>query len=234
MSFTCRVYVAIRERTYPVAAAGPEYPGTFEKYTASVISQWASEDEKLLERLNKDLRLLGLAGGVAPSSINAVQIELVVGRLPNVLPARPEDRVNVADVGLGVSQTLPVLVALHAAKPGRLVYVEQPETHLHPRAQFALAQVVAAAANRGVRVVVETHSTMLLLGVQALVAKGHLVPEAVKLHWFQRDKMGRTAIRSGELDEAGRFGDWPEDFDDVVLKAQKEYLDAADRRLFAQ
>jgi|GEM_PF-4518882 len=37
-------------------------------------------------------------------------------------------------VGLGVSQTLPVLVALIAARPGDLVYLEQPEIHLHPRA----------------------------------------------------------------------------------------------------
>jgi hypothetical protein len=56
----------------------------------------------------------------------------------------------------------------------------------------------------------------------------------VKLHWFQLDKAGRTRVHSGELDEAGRFGDWPEDFDDVELNAQKAYLDAADRRLQSQ
>jgi predicted ATPase len=163
-----------------------------------------------------------------------VQIELQVGRLPDVAPTRPEDRVNIADVGVGVSQTLPVLVALHAAQPDQLVYVEQPETHLHPRAQVALAQVLAAAAKRGVRVVAETHSSILLLGVQTLVAQGKLPADLVKLHWFTREKDGRTTIQSAELDEAGRFGDWPEDFDDVTLEAQKAYLDAADKRLFAQ
>ena len=48
--------------------------------------------------------------------------------------------VSIADVGFGVSQVLPVLVALIVAKPGQLVYLEQPELHLHPRAQVALAQ----------------------------------------------------------------------------------------------
>jgi AAA domain, putative AbiEii toxin, Type IV TA system len=222
------------ERTYPVTAVGPTYPGTFEKYTASVISQWMAESEDVLAELNADLKLLGLAGGVTAVPINDVQIELRVGRLPDVLPTRPEDRVNLADVGVGVSQTLPVLVALHAAKPGQLVYVEQPETHLHPRAQFALAQVLASAADRGARVVVETHSSLLLLGVETLVAKGSLEADKVKLHWFQREKDGRTIIRSGELDEAGAFGDWPEDFDEVILHAQKQYLDAAEKRLFAE
>jgi hypothetical protein len=222
------------ERTYPVTAVGPPYPGTFEKYTASIISHWMAEDEDIIVALSDDLKLLRLTGGVATIPINGVQIELQVGRLPDLAPARPEDRVNIADVGVGVSQTLPVLVALHAAKPGQLVYVEQPETHLHPSAQFALAQVLASAAKRGVRVVVETHSTILLLGVQALVAEGSLAHEIVKLHWFQREKAGRTIITSGELDEFGAFGDWPQDFDDVMLYSQKRYLDAADKRLFAR
>jgi predicted ATPase len=157
-----------------------------------------------------------------------------MGRLPELLPKRPEDRVNIADVGVGVSQTLPVLVALHAAKPGQLVYMEQPETHLHPNAQFALAQVLANAAKRGVRVVVETHSTMLLLGVQALVAEGNLESDLVKLHWFQRERDGHTVVTSANLDDAGAFGQWPQDFDDVILNAQKRYLDAADKRMFAR
>ncbi|MGH7222624.1 MAG: AAA family ATPase, partial [Gemmataceae bacterium] len=218
------------ERTYPVTAVGPTYPGTFEKYTASVISRWKDEHEATLAALNADLKLLKLTGGISAVAVNAVQIELQVGRLPDVPPTRLEDRVNIADVGVGVSQTLPVLVALHAAKPGQLVYVEQPETHLHPRAQFALAQILASAAKRGVRVVVETHSSILLLGVQTLVAEGKLEPDKIKLHWFQREKDGRTVVRTGELDEAGAFGDWPEDFDDVALQTQAQYLDAASAR----
>jgi predicted ATPase len=114
------------------------------------------------------------------------------------------------------------------------VYVEQPEAHLHPRAQIALAKVLASAIKRGVRVVVETHSAHLLLGVQTLVAEGELEPDKVKLHWFQRAADGRSIVRSADLDEAGRFGDWPQDFDDVTLNAQKAYLDAASNRLFAQ
>lgn len=222
------------ERAYPVAAIGPTYPGTFEKYTASVISQWIEEQSGNLDQLNEDLRSLKLTGGVLAKRLYDIQLELYVGRLPDVTPEHPENRVNIADVGVGVSQTLPVLVALHAARPGQLVYVEQPETHLHPRAQFALAQVLASAAKRAVRVVVETHSSILLLGVQTLVAEGKLEADKVKLHWFQREKNGRTVVHTGELDEAGRFGDWPEDFDDETLTVQKRYLDAASKRAFAQ
>src|SRR5262249_49592348 len=120
------------ERVYPVTAVGPTYPGTFEKYTASIVSRWMEENEDTIAELNADLRLLGLTGGVTASQINDVQIAVEVGRLPDVAPVRPEDRINIADVGVGVSQTLPVLVALRAATANQLVYIEQPETHLHP------------------------------------------------------------------------------------------------------
>ncbi len=221
-------------RVYPVAAVGSTYPGTFDNYAASVILQWSEEQSTNLDELNADLRLLKLTGGVLAKRLYDIQLELYVGRLPEVPPTRPENQVNIADVGVGVSQTLPVLVALHAAKPGQFVYVEQPETHLHPRAQFSMAQILANAAKRGVRVVVETHSSILLLGVQTLVAEGNLEADKVRLHWFQREKDGRTVVHPGELDEAGAFGDWPEDFDNVMLEVQKRYLDASDKRMFAR
>jgi len=135
--------------------------------------------------------------------------------------------VNIADAGLGVSQTLPVLVALLAAKPGQAVYIEQPEIHLHPRAQVRLADVLAEAAKRGVKVIAETHSSLLLRAVQTLVAKGELAPDLVKLHWFVRNENdGSTEVRSADLDEEGAYGDWPMDFDAVELRTEGDYLDA--------
>src|SRR5207237_300497 len=115
--------------------------------------------------------------------------------------------VSMADVGFGVSQILPVLVALLVASPGQLVYLEQPEIHLHPRAQVALAQILVDASLRGVRVVAETHSNLLLLGIQTLVAQGKIPNELVKLHWFTRNERGETTISSADLDQAGTFGE---------------------------
>ena len=172
---------------------------------------------------------------VSTRRLNDTEIEVYVAHLRGKSALGKRDRISIADVGIGVSQALPVLTALLAARPTQLVYLEQPEIHLHPRAQVALAQVLAHAANRGVRVIAETHSSLLLLGIQSLVANGKLAPERIKLHWFTRNqKTGATKVTSADLDEAGRFGDWPEDFDDVSLKAQSDYMDAAERRLFVQ
>ncbi len=115
-----------------------------------------------------------------------------------------------------------------AAEPGQVVYLEQPEMHLHPRAQRRLAHVLADSANRGVVVVAETHSALLLREVQTLVATGKLSVDKVKLHWFQRQDDGRTVVTPADLDENGAYGDWPEDFDEVELDAEKTYLDAVE------
>jgi predicted ATPase len=216
-------------RNYPVSAVGARFPGTFERYAASVIAHWQSEREtETLEKLFSDLKTLGLTWKVTARQIDETQVELQVGRLPRAAQGGAHDLVNIADVGLGVSQTLPVLVALLVARPGQLVYLEQPEIHLHPRAQTALAQVIADAAKRGVRVVIETHSDLLLLGIRTLVAEGRLPAGDVKLHWFQRSEDGVTKVTSADLDESGTFGDWPEDFAEVTLSAQGRFLDAAE------
>ena len=223
------------ERTYKPASTGPQYPGTFEHYTASIIHEWQEMKDERLETLADALHNLGLTGQVGTEKIGDTSIELQVGRLPLPPASGGEgggtDMVSIADAGFGVSQVLPVLVALIVAKPGRLIYLEQPELHLHPRAQVALAQVLADAAKRGVRVVAETHSSLLLLAIQTLVAEGSLSPELVRLHWFTRDDNGATKIDTADLDEAGAYGDWPEDFDDVDLKTQSRYIKAAQSRL---
>ena len=221
------------ERTYKRASTGPRYPGTFENYVASIIHEWQKTENERLKTLSDALHILGLTGQVSTQKVSDVGIEVQVGRLPRGRTGET-DMVNIADVGFGVSQVLPVLVAIIAAEQGQLVYIEQPELHLHPRAQVALAQVLADAAKRGVRVVVETHSSLLLLGIQTLVAEGDLSSDLVKLHWFTRNKDGVTEVNSVDLDEAGAYGDWPMDFDDVDLKIQSRYLNAVDRIHFGK
>jgi hypothetical protein len=218
------------QRTYPKRAAGPSFPGTFEDYVASIITQWQSKGDPRLSQLGLALENMGLTWKVKAEPVDDTQVELRVGRLPHSRPGDNHDLVSIADVGFGVSQSLPVVVALIVAEPGQVVYLEQPEMHLHPRAQRRLAHVLTDAANRGVIVVAETHSALLLREVQTIVATGKLSTDKVKLHWVQRQEDGRTVVTPADLDENGAYGDWPEDFDEVELDAEKTYLDAVERR----
>jgi len=219
------------ERTYGRTGIGPKYPGTFDHYVASVIYHWGAKDRGRLTELGALLEELGLTWKVTAKPVDDTQVELRVGRLPHARRGGARDLVNIADVGFGVSQSLPVLVALLAARPGQLVYLEQPEIHLHPRAQRKMAGILAAAARRGVIVVAETHSSLVVREIQTLVARGELDSKLVKLHWFTRSETdGTTAITSRDLDENGAYGDWPEDFDDVALASERAYLDAVEAR----
>lgn len=221
------------QRTYGITAVGNRFPGPFEPYVASILQSWQEEKSEKLKELGTQLEALGLTWKVQVRQPNASELEVSVGRLPHARRGGAQDFVNIADVGFGVSQTLPVLVALLTAEPGQLVFLEQPEIHLHPKAQVALAGVLADAAKRGVRVIAETHSILLLTAVQALVAEGDLSPEEVILHWFERNEKGVTSITTRELDEQGRYGDWPEDFADTEMAVQSRYLDAVEQRMRA-
>ncbi|MDD2716153.1 MAG: DUF3696 domain-containing protein [Candidatus Wallbacteria bacterium] len=216
------------QRTYSKTTGGPNFQGSFEQYVASVIAQWAVEKSAKLIKLGDNLEELGLAWKVTAKHIDDANIELKVGRLPHSKQGGAQDLVNITDVGFGVSQSLPVVVALLVAKPGQLVYLEQPEIHLHPLAQRRLAYILRDAAKRGVITVVETHSALLLREIQTLVTKEQISKNDVKLHWFTRDEDGYTTISSSDLDEFGSYGKWPEDFDQTELDAEKEYLDAVE------
>jgi predicted ATPase len=217
-------------RTYPKSAAGPHFPGTFENYVASIISQWQSANDNRLTQLAAALEDVGLTWKVKAEPVDDTQVELKVGRLVHSHRGGAHDLVSIADVGFGVSQSLPVVVALTVAKPGQLVYLEQPEIHLHPRAQRKLAHVIKDASQRGITVVAETHSSLLLKEIQTLVARGEFSRDLVMLHWVQRQSDGRTIITSADLDENGAYGAWPEDFDEVELDAEKSYLDAVESK----
>ena len=141
------------------------FPGTFERYVATVIAGWQDSGDSRLDDLQAMLRALGLGRRVAAERVDDTQIEWRVGA-PSDVPWRDSQLISIAHVGFGVSQVLPVLVALLVADAGQLVYVEQPELHLHPRAQCALASILADAARRGVRLIVGTHSALLLTSIE--------------------------------------------------------------------
>lgn len=173
------------------------------------------------------LEKFGFTWKVEAKKVDATRVELRVGRIIHNQQQGINDLVSIADVGFGVSQTLPVIVALLTAAPEQIVYIEQPEIHLHPKAQYKMAELLADAANLGVKVVIETHSSLLLRGVQTLVTQGQLAPERVKLHWFTRDNNGATVVDRAKLDENGAFGEeWPEDFGEIERHAEQAYLDA--------
>lgn len=216
------------ERLYNEAFYEEHFPGTFDKYTAAIINRW-EKDKKSKEKhdlLQKHMKYLELASFLESSRIDDSHIEIKVSRAHS--NSTDKTLVNIADVGFGVSQVLPIIVALISAGKDQLVYIEQPELHLHPKAQLYLAKIFSEAVNRGVVIVVETHSSIFIRGIQTSVAAGSLDFNKVSLCWFSQESNGQTICNESSLDRFGAFGDWPEDFDDTYFGGDKGYLDAVE------
>ena len=111
---------------------------------------------------------------------------------------------NLIDVGYGVSQVLPVLVEMLTSPGGRTFLIQQPEVHLHPRAQAALASLFARLAKvRDIQIIVETHSDHFIDRVRMDVRDGKaLAPDEVSLLYFELQK-GASKIYPIRFDELG-------------------------------
>lgn len=112
------------------------------------------------------------------------------------------DSLSLGQVGIGLSQALPIVATAIVSKPGDLVMIETPEAHLHPGAQHRLANMLIELARRGRQVIVETHSEHIVNAVQLAVKNGFPV-EQQSIQFFSQDD-GRTTVDSIPLDARGK------------------------------
>ena len=143
--------------------------------------------------------------------------------------------VLLTDVGFGVSQVLPVITLLQYVPEGSTVVLEQPEIHLHPLAQAALADVIIqAATHRKVQVILESHSEHLLLRLQRRIAERAVAADEVKLHFCDAPR-GVSTLTPLEVDLFGKIRNWPEKFmGDAFGETAKAELARLDRMLAAE
>jgi predicted ATPase len=133
------------------------------------------------------------------------------------------------NVAFGLTYVLPILVATLSAKPGDLLIVENPEAHLHPRAQSHLAQLLAVAAGGGVQVIVETHSDHVLNGIRIAVAHKSLPQHAVRCNFFERDADSVIPrVVPLQVLSSGQMSSWPAGFFDEFDMELETLLGAKD------
>jgi predicted ATPase len=129
-----------------------------------------------------------------------------------ILVRRGDRRSNLMDVGFGVSQVLPMLVLSYFVPQGTTIVAEQPEIHLHPRAQSGLAELmVRVAKTRRVQFLVETHSEHLFRRLQYLIAAAEVSPQDCALYYIERDEPG-AKLAVLDTNEFGQISNWPEQF----------------------
>lgn len=129
------------------------------------------------------------------------------------------------NVGFGLTQLFPIVVGLLAASRGDCLIIENPEVHLHPKAQQQIGWLLALVAASGVQVLVETHSDHVLNGIRLATKRGDIPFTQVAMHFFAPNQGGgKLTPQSPTLDADGRLSDWPEGFFDQFDLALSELL----------
>lgn len=141
-------------------------------------------------------------------------------------------RYRPTNVGFGLTYALPIVVACLSAASDSLIMVENPEAHLHPRGQSAMARLACLVAASGAQIIVETHSDHVLNGVRLAVKDQILTNSAVSLHYFHRSARGTAAspvppieVSSPQLGPDGMLSQWPPGFFDEWDNALDRLLD---------
>jgi len=136
---------------------------------------------------------------------------------------RTETAVTHRDVGIGISQVLPVLVHAYGSK-NKLIAIEQPEIHLHPALQAELGDlfIESALGENGNHFILETHSEHLILRLLRRIretkrnkvpeGKRGLRPEDVSILYVAPDAEGSRVLVM-DVNEHGKLtNNWPDGF----------------------
>jgi AAA ATPase domain/AAA domain len=188
------------------ANVGEEHPSP---RTGQQDSHGASEDER--DRVKVLLETIRKAATEIIPTLTLFDIQRQVA-------------VSHRDVGIGISQVLPVLVNAFGSKE-KLIAIEQPEIHLHPALQAELGDVFieSALGERKNTFIIETHSEHLLLRIMRRMRETScgtlpggcpgLSPDHVAVLYVQPTKEGHSVVQEMPLNERGELvRAWPGGF----------------------
>ena len=195
------------------------------------------DELKELEGMNDEAGVYGSLP--APKELDA-QVEWLVGKVETsnadrirelvLVDKRTHTVVTHRDVGIGISQVLPVLVMAYGSE-GKLIAMEQPEIHLHPALQAELGDVFieAALGERQNTFILETHSEHLILRLMRRMRETYLhkdtglppiTPVDVSVLYVEPDGP-RSIVREMPLNELGELvKSWPGGFFEEGLREQ--------------
>lgn len=211
------------QRVYVTSGQAPQDVGIKGERAVEVL--WAAHrTERLREMLGQIqswVREFGIASELKLDQLGETNHYRVV----LVDPITKVD-VNLSDVGFGASQLLPIIIECLYAPPGSLLLIEQPEIHLHPKAQAHLGDLFVEAARQGDRrMIIETHSEHILARVRRRIAEGKIGREDVAIYYFEPTSEG-SQVREITLNEYGQFEDFPEGFFEEDLEEAFAHLEA--------
>ena len=137
------------------------------------------------------------------------------------------DSINLADMGYGFSQILPVMAQMWLNRNEqlseynyRIIAIEQPELHLHPVLQAKISDAIAGSIyfdgqeskdekkSNGLHLIIETHSEAIINRFGDLISKKELSEKDIAIYTFNYNQ-SLTTVGLSKFDDLGNLVDWP-------------------------
>jgi len=135
------------------------------------------------------------------------------------------NRYKPENVGFGISYALHVVTALLTARPGQLIIIENPESHIHPRGQAELGKLIALVAQNDVQLIIETHSDHIVNGIRVAIKEKPELKDKSILFYFEKivtENEQYSQITNIEVDGKGELSEYPknllEEWSNQLLK----------------
>jgi predicted ATPase len=117
------------------------------------------------------------------------------------------------NVGFGITYALPVIIALLTANPDKISIIENPESHIHPKGQAKIGELIALVASNNCQLFIETHSDHILNGIRVAVKESKVQGAEVAIYYFDRILNNKaeheSLITTINIDRNGELSDYP-------------------------
>jgi len=194
------------ERTYYETTKTDLKVGKFGEDYVNQVILWETQKAKEYNELIKVMKNLSLLDDIKSKRLNGGRFEIIVKVTNNSLP------VSLNDVGFGISQFLPIVVADLQLREESTLFVAQPEIHLHPSVQAQFGDYMVNRINQSrENYIIETHSEYLLNRIRLAIVKKEIAREDVKIYFFQNYGED-TQTHQLEFTTDGQILNAPEDF----------------------
>ncbi len=182
-----------------------------------------SRGSKKFERIEAALKKFGNESGLY-KGVDIKKSRGESGSAFQVIVQIGQQKMNLIDVGYGVSQSLPVIVQGVLGSSKQMILLQQPEVHLHPKAQAALGTFfLDLALNESKQFIVETHSDYLIDRIRREVANKKINPDTVGILYFEKSGT-RNKVYPIKLDKNGNIKGAPASYREFFLDEEMKLL----------
>lgn len=155
------------------------------------------------------------------------RVEIVPPQSAKPVSNSPAGDLSLLAEGFGSNALVHLLFEVVRTVPGAMVLIEEPEIHLHPKAQADLASVlVEEAKSNDKQIVMTTHSEHVAGRLLTLVAEGELSPEDLAIYSFEKNKRGVCSASEIELTDRGQVNRGLKGFFETDMDEMRRYVAA--------